>query len=177
MSKGIGRLSEGQKACLRLVRVGFEAKEIARELGLNPHTVIERLRAARRVLGVASSREAARLLAAHEAEPGYNRHGNTPIGVVSSVDLDAFSSPSIGHGTATEEAQLHLLREEQAGYSFREQAASSPFPWSVPAGGRRRNRLTVLQTVGVIVALTFGLAVTALVVVASVEELSRLHAG
>ena len=53
---------------------------MARELGLSVHTINERLRAARRKLGVSSSREAARLLGeAERAIP--NSLGDNNLGV------------------------------------------------------------------------------------------------
>jgi DNA-binding CsgD family transcriptional regulator len=63
-------LSEREKETLRLLLAGHDAKSAARMLGLSIHTINERLRDARRKLGAASSREAARRLA--EAE------GTTP---------------------------------------------------------------------------------------------------
>ena len=63
---GIGALTEREKETLRLLLAGHDAKSTARHLSLSVHTVNERLRDARRKLGVSSSREAARLLA--EAE-------------------------------------------------------------------------------------------------------------
>lgn len=77
-SAELDRLSERQRECLRLVHANLEAKEIAIALGLSPHTVNEHLRDARRLLGVARSMEAARMLAAHE---GDNRLVPEPIGV------------------------------------------------------------------------------------------------
>ncbi len=59
-------LSEREKQTLRLILRGHDAKSAARELGLSVHTVNERLRDARRKLGVTSSREAARRLLAEE---------------------------------------------------------------------------------------------------------------
>ncbi|MBW6528513.1 DUF4019 domain-containing protein [Sphingomonas sp. RHCKR7] len=56
-------LSEREKEVLRLLLVGHDAKSIARTLDLSVHTVNDRLREARRKLGVSSSREAARRLA------------------------------------------------------------------------------------------------------------------
>lgn len=56
-------LSEREKAALRLLLIGHDAKSIANTLGLSVHTVNDRLRDARRKLGVSSSREAARRLA------------------------------------------------------------------------------------------------------------------
>jgi DNA-binding CsgD family transcriptional regulator len=58
-------LSEGQRECLRLVMLHLSSKEIARTLGISPHTVDQRLRVAVRNLGVSSRFEAARLLAMH----------------------------------------------------------------------------------------------------------------
>jgi len=66
MLQGIDALSEREKAALRLLLSGHDAKSIARHLDLSVHTVNDRLRAVRRKLGVSSSREAARLLAKAE---------------------------------------------------------------------------------------------------------------
>lgn len=62
-------LSEKEKQTLRLMVRGHDAKSMARHLGLSVHTVNERLRDARRKLGVSSSREAARLLLDREGAP------------------------------------------------------------------------------------------------------------
>lgn len=65
-------LTEKEKETLRLLLRGHDAKSSARELGLSVHTVNERLRDARRKLGVTSSREAARQLLAEEGAPYEN---------------------------------------------------------------------------------------------------------
>lgn len=59
-------LSEREKETLRLLLAGHDAKSAATALGLSVYTVNERLREARRKLGVGSSREAARVLARAE---------------------------------------------------------------------------------------------------------------
>ncbi|MFY7836439.1 MAG: DUF4019 domain-containing protein [Novosphingobium sp.] len=59
-------LTEKEKETLRLLVGGHDAKSIARHLQLSVHTIHERLREARRKMGTASSREAARIL--HEIE-------------------------------------------------------------------------------------------------------------
>lgn len=64
----ISELPEREREVLRLLLRGHDAKSIARELGLSLHVVNERLRDSRRRLGVTSSREAARMLAAHERD-------------------------------------------------------------------------------------------------------------
>jgi DNA-binding CsgD family transcriptional regulator len=66
MDADYATLTEKEKQTLRLLVSGHDAKSMARELGLSVHTVNERLRDARRKIGVSSSREAARLL--REAE-------------------------------------------------------------------------------------------------------------
>ena len=63
-------LTSKEKETLRLLLRGHDAKSSARELGLSVHTVNERLRDARRKLGVTSSRAAARELLAEEGDHG-----------------------------------------------------------------------------------------------------------
>ena len=60
-------LTDGQRDCLRLVYRHMTSKDIARVLGVSPHTVDMRLRTAMRTLSVASRIEAARLLVLEEA--------------------------------------------------------------------------------------------------------------
>ncbi len=60
-------LTQKEKETLRLLLQGYDAKSMARHLGLSVHTINERLRDARRKLGTSSSREAARLLRETEA--------------------------------------------------------------------------------------------------------------
>ena len=62
MTQGYPALTEKEKQTLRLLVAGYDAKSMARHLGLSVHTVNERLRDARRKMTTSSSREAARLL-------------------------------------------------------------------------------------------------------------------
>ena len=66
VNRPIAALSDREREVLRLLLKGHDAKSAARELGLSVHTVNDHLREARRKLGVSSSREAARQLAAEE---------------------------------------------------------------------------------------------------------------
>lgn len=78
-----GALTEKEKATLRLIVRGHDAKSIARTLGLSVHTINERLREARRKVAVSSSREAARLLFEAEGSgvaPGPEIVGDSEIG-------------------------------------------------------------------------------------------------
>ena len=97
MGDGVGSLSEREKQTLRLLLAGHDAKSIARELGLSVHTVNERLRDSRRKLGVASSREAARVLArAGQAEP--KSVGDKEIGVGRSAAVRRIDPPNWSAG-------------------------------------------------------------------------------
>ena len=62
MAEGYAALTAKEKAALRLLLAGHDAKSMARHLGLSVHTVNERLRDARRKLTVSSSKAAARIL-------------------------------------------------------------------------------------------------------------------
>ena len=77
---GVASLSEREKEALRLLLVGHDAKSIAVHLDLSIHTVNERLRDARRKLGVTSSKEAARMLASIE-RGGADSLGDKDFGV------------------------------------------------------------------------------------------------
>ena len=66
MSDDTSMLSEKEKEALRLLLSGHDAKSSARELDISVHTLNDRLRSARRKLGVTTSKEAARVLAASE---------------------------------------------------------------------------------------------------------------
>jgi len=72
-------LSERQKEILRLIAQHLQAKEIARALKISESTVKTHTDAARRRLGVATSRDAARLLIEHEIASGFTVKG--PMGV------------------------------------------------------------------------------------------------
>jgi DNA-binding CsgD family transcriptional regulator len=69
--QGIARLSAAQVDTLRHVLAHRSSKEIARIMGVSPHTVDERIRRAIRTLGVSTRVEAARIVAASETEPAY----------------------------------------------------------------------------------------------------------
>jgi DNA-binding CsgD family transcriptional regulator len=60
------QLTDGQKACLRLVDDHHTSKEIARILGISPFTVDQRLDAARRKLNAPSRKDAAKIFAMME---------------------------------------------------------------------------------------------------------------
>jgi DNA-binding CsgD family transcriptional regulator len=66
----IARLTDQQRACLRLVYAHMTSKEIAPLLGIEPGSVDQHIKAAMRVLGVGDRRAAARALAEYEESNG-----------------------------------------------------------------------------------------------------------
>src|SRR5688572_20585546 len=80
MQAALARLTDNEKECLRRRLRQQTAKEMALELGVSPHAVEKRLKMARAKLGLSSSLEAARLLAASD---GYQQTGSQ------SADLDS----------------------------------------------------------------------------------------
>lgn len=58
----IAKLTDAQRAYLRLVLAHQTSKEIAQQFGISAHTVDKRIKEAMRILGVSSRIEAARML-------------------------------------------------------------------------------------------------------------------
>ena len=75
----IARLTERQKACLRLVGDGYTSKEIGRHLEISPATVDNHVRAALDTLRVENRAEAARLLRSHETGPPPRPRAASPL--------------------------------------------------------------------------------------------------
>ena len=76
---GVETLTHRQKEILRLISRHMQAKEVARQLNISERTVKTHTDAARKRLGVASSRDAARLLAAHDAQKNDTQKSNGGI--------------------------------------------------------------------------------------------------
>lgn len=171
-------LSEAQRECLRLIATGLELKEVAREIGISPNAVVERLRNARRTLGVGTSREAARLFAAYERGADYMWHVATSDGVAERGPPAPFSRPSNNASRSAGEGPGSVsIREEQTPYLAAGLSAGARFPWPFPTVGRERNDLAGWQIFAAVLALTIGLGVAALVAIAMVDQLSQLRLG
>lgn len=101
MPRDIDVLTDKEKETLRFLLGGHDAKSIARELDLSVHTINDRLREARRKLGVTSSREAARVLAQGEGiDPNIYAHKKFGVGETKSeVHATEESERNQGSGT------------------------------------------------------------------------------
>jgi DNA-binding CsgD family transcriptional regulator len=122
-------LTEGQKACLRLVDDHHTSKEIARILGISPFTVDQRLDAARRKLNAESRKEAAKIFSSFDEsiseplvyEPQRVEHAAIadssvqaakPVGQIFSRFASSISVPPIGgarHKLSTKEILVQSL--------------------------------------------------------------------
>lgn len=152
----VSQLTEAQRQVLRAFHARKSAKEIGRELGITHWAVNERLRAARRVLGVATSGEAARMLAAAEAEGTYNRVVYEPEPVAGAGA--AVPSDGVGEDGRWPPRDAHgdVVREEQVPY--RSLAAPGPrLPF--PRFGGDRNDLTVRSRLAWIGAIAIFMVV------------------
>lgn len=168
----LDKLTEGQRTCLRMVFMHMSSKDIARELGISPHTVDQRVKAAMQTLGVDTRVEAARILAFHEGGGTYQ-----PL-VYQSPDI-AEPPPAepipvlVDHGE-TDGCSGLAMREDQAVFdgAFRHSRSSMTLP--LPVGGATPDDLKPWQRLGWAVAIMFGVVLTFGVFVTGLEALSRL---
>lgn len=183
----LGKLTEGQKECLRLVYRHMSSKDIARELGISPHSVDARLRSAIRALGVATRTDAALRLAAHEAGAPYQ----SPVyqsSYVAASDASVMLSPDNDTGQQTdEERDFYRLPDAEALRVRRVAEAVAAFDRSAdPFWGRHghtvspvrawggRNDLTIGARIGVMLAIAIGSALAFGAILSGLASLARL---
>jgi len=87
------QLTDRERACLRLVGQGLSSKEIAVELGISHHTVDLYLKRSLKALGVASRREAARLLRQADANSHSQQLGIQPAALAQPVPIAVIPAP------------------------------------------------------------------------------------
>jgi len=126
----IARLTDREKDCLRRWLRHQTAKEMALELGISPHAVEKRLKSARAKLGVTTSLEAARQLAACE---GYQRTASQPpdLPAADVSRKDRFTKTTLAGATFMTIlfASALALAVSQAG-GFADKPADTPAPES-----------------------------------------------
>ncbi len=176
------KLTERQRECLRLVHHGQEVKEIARALGIGPSAVIERLRAARKTLGVESSRLAARMLAHEEGSATYIRHVDMPSWLADEAPAAALLAPSRTEG----EGEAHWDRVMEAAATFEPLPIFLPtrsFPWPLRTREQASNDLTsterLVMSVSLTVVFTIAASLSVIAVILLMQFLIELakHGG
>ena len=150
----ISKLKEHEKAALRLLLRGFDAKSAAHHVGVTPNVINERLRSARQKLQVTSSKHAARVLAESEnSNPNFLVHEE--IGIVRPPKTTAINPLPGTQATMTED---NSVREAQSVYGS---SSSLPKPiFSVPfrKQGELENDLGKTQRLTAVGDLTVKLA-------------------
>jgi len=91
----VDQLTESQRRCLRLVMAHMTSKQIARELGMSPHTVDAHLKASLKALGVAGRTEAALILARAEHGEPYQSLAYQPLGIANCLQSMVFAPDGI----------------------------------------------------------------------------------
>ena len=140
---GIARLTEAQRVALRLFMERKTAKQIALELGITPKAVELRLKGAREALGVASSAEAARILAAAEQNPTFRE---TLGGLTEVVRGGLSRSDSVieSEGEGPRQAENRkVLSEARAAFAHQPTRFQPGLGWPFPPAGDGRNELSL----------------------------------
>ncbi len=169
----VARLTEGQREVLRRVNRHLETKEIARELGISPDGVNQRIKAAMRILGVNRRRDAALILAEAEGQTLYPPLVHPPQDIAFAAEPATFD-PSTESGREREPVSSGAMREEQAAFRVVPQLRFRRFRLPLPIWGGRPGDLNSLQRLGWIFAVMLAIALAFGVFLAGMEALSRL---
>ncbi|WP_339689331.1 helix-turn-helix transcriptional regulator [uncultured Parasphingorhabdus sp.] len=169
------KLNDGQRDCLRLVLAHHNSKEIARELGVSPHTVDQRLRIAMRIMEVPSRFEAARKFAAFEADDQYQpliyqmpevERGRKNGKLVSPTERTASDRTGSEDDISNVDGNIAIM-------AFgRSETRRRRIP--VPRYRGERNNLGTVARLGWILAIAIGSALSFGGLIAGLEALSRL---
>lgn len=166
------RLSEGQRECLRMVFRHMETKEIARELGISPDGVTQRIKTAMRILDVSRRKDAARILAEAEDLSPYPPLVHPPR------DIEPAPNPAM-MASSTEGAQENgfagrAMMEEQAVFATIPPAQLRGFQVPLPILGSRPSDLSWLRRLGWIIVIMLMVALVFGMFLAGLESLSRM---
>ncbi|MGB5725389.1 MAG: helix-turn-helix transcriptional regulator [Parasphingorhabdus sp.] len=171
----VDRLNDGQRDCLRLVLAHHNSKEIARELGISPHTVDQRLRTAMRILNVHSRFEAAREFAALDTEDGYQPLIYQMPDVERARKNERLGSSIGGPGTErTGSIDDVGNADSRSAFKALEQSENRRRPLPIPRYRGEKNSLATVERIGWILAIAIGSALSFGGLIAGLEALSRL---
>ena len=169
------RLNDGQRDCLRLVLVHLNSKEIARELGVSPHTVDQRLRTAMRVLNAHSRFEAARIFATLDHEQAYQSLIYQAPLVARDSNNGNQDPSSARNRSETAEIKDDSAKAESGGaLKALERSEFRHRPLPVPRFRGEKNRLAAVERLGWILVIAIGAALSFGGLISGLEALSRL---
>jgi DNA-binding CsgD family transcriptional regulator len=173
------RLTEQQRACLRLVYVNMTSKEIAPHLGIEPNSVDQHIKAAMRTLGVGDRRSAARLLADYEGRPSiqslvYQPSAYQPSAIATEPDPARLAPWSEGEAERPGGPSGEVPGPAEPDFPS-PAAARARWPrLPLPIWGDRPDDLSVAQRLGWVLALMLVIALTFGVFLAGLDALARL---
>jgi hypothetical protein len=171
----------------------FSSKEIARQLGVSPHTVDKRLKMAISILGVATRVDAARILAQSEAIDASKKTApvlSAPFLFQNAGDQslvyqrpDLSLNPVIGTlqsspgewNPAADKAGSKLRQQQMAFESHSNWQGNAGFLGLVFRGDNQVNDLTVPGRMIAMCAISAASILTFFVLVSVIESLSRLY--
>ncbi len=171
----VDRLNDGQRDCLRLVLAHLNSKEIARELGVSPHTVDQRLRTAMRILNAQSRFEAARIFAALDRENTYQPL-IYQLSAVEPARKNGKQDPSAGRIRSERAGTIDDVEYADGGGAVMalEKAEIRRRPLPIPRYRGDKNSLATVERLGWILAIAIGAALSFGGLIAGLEALSRL---
>ena len=168
----MSRLTDRQRDCLRLLGQGYRIKEIAIRLGNSPETVKQHLAAARKVLQVSTSIEAARSFIAFEqtATGNISNDSIVPEGC-DQTELEAPPPKWVNPSShLAEEADSPSSTVPSRGW----RRWLGPFGWLIPAYRGATNDLSAVQRVIILVILPLAIMLVSVGALSSYETLLRL---
>jgi len=164
----LSKLSDAQRECLRLVDRHLTSKEIAIRLRVSHHTINQRLERACRQLGVATRKEAARLLAL------YDPIIYEPLDIAD-VTADASTFPDFDYRENNDAKPSDFLMCDVA-HPLQTEGLVSAFGFAPPFPRKRgdANALSIKQRlVWAMLIASFGIILSGLLI-AALETLGRL---
>ncbi|MBV7256377.1 helix-turn-helix transcriptional regulator [Pacificimonas sp. WHA3] len=183
----VERLSDGQRDVLRLVFLHMSSKDIAREIGISPHTVDQRVKRAMGILKVTNRWEAARILAESEGAVGYDGDLKRYQSLVyQSPDIDdaaVAASPSshTGHGGRYEEQELPAPQfHDSAAAAIPSDVYAETGGWAsgqvlpLPQGRGAQNTLSIPVRLAWMIAIIIGVMIGFGALMAGVEALGQM---
>lgn len=174
--RSLESLSEGQLNVLARVAEYKSSKEIARELGISPNTVDQRLKRVQAILGVGGRFDAARLYRAAYGDLPQPEQAcgdlvyQAPGLATPATPADQESSPVVENRTGDGSATLH---QAQAAYAVEPSWTQPPTRFPALLGGRS-NELGPLARAVAILGLTLLAFLSFAAAVALAEGMSRL---
>jgi len=173
MDDRVARLTEGQREALRMVYRHMETKEIARELGISPDGVTQRIKGAMRTLGVNKRRDAANILADAEEPTPYPREVYPPRDIATPSEFATMAASTEGE-RQNGPAPIGAMWEEQSVFETAPALRTGGLQLPLPIRGSKPDDLDWLRRLGWIIAIMLLIALVFGMFLAGFESLSRL---